>query len=81
MVIDLDNDWDAEGNSVKAHGYTGYMMAQSWQITLNEDGTYCIRTPHSSHRAIGISSQGAQAEIRTAASPSADQKWVIQRVY
>ncbi|MBR3749013.1 MAG: S-layer homology domain-containing protein [Firmicutes bacterium] len=81
MVIDLDNDWDAEGNSVKAHGYTGYMMAQSWQITLNEDGTYCIRTPHSSHRAIGISSQGAQAEIRTAASPSADQKWVIQRIY
>ena len=73
--IDLNVDWDEEGNTVGVWPATGYEMAQTWNLTKNSDGTYSIRTVHSSGRAITVSAPGADAVISTANEPDETQKW------
>ncbi len=75
--IDLANAWDIEGNNVGLCYPTGYVNAQSWKLTQNADGTYCIRTAYSSGRAITINKPGAQAVIKNADVPTTAQKWII----
>ena len=63
------------------HRHTGYDDAQSWKLTQNSDGTYCIRTPYSSGRAITIDNEGSNAYISTTGNePSDFQKWNIIKI-
>ena len=81
LRIDLSNAWDIEKNKVGMHTYTGYEDAQSWKLTQNPDGTYCIRTPYSSERAITIDTEGSNAYISaTGNEPSDFQKWYITKI-
>ena len=81
LRIDLSNAWDAEDNLVKIYVYTGYDDAQSWRLTQNADGTYCIRTPYSSGRAVTVDSAGINAYISTTdTNPADNQKWIITQV-
>ena len=81
LRIDLFNAWDKEHNKVGMHTYTGYDDAQSWKLTLNPDGTYCIRTPYPSGRAIAVDNEGSNAYISTTgAKPSDLQKWNIIKI-
>ena len=81
LRIDLENDWDEEGTLVKLQYDTGYIEAQSWWLTTNEDGSVCIRTPHESARAITVTGVGSMATIHhTGTSPSRSQRWFIMLV-
>ena len=81
LRIDLSNAWDKERNKVSMHKYTGYDDAQSWKLTLNYDGTYCLRTPYKSGRAITIDEEGSCAYISTTGDePSYFQKWNLTKV-
>ena len=81
LRIDLSNAWDIENNTVGIYVYTGYDDAQSWKLKKNTDGTYCIRTPYSSGRAIAVDSKGSNAYISTTENGTSDvQKWVITKV-
>lgn len=81
LRIDLFNAWDKERNKVSMHTYTGYDDAQSWKLSLNPDGTYCIRTPYKSGRAITIDEEGSNAYISTTkGEPSDSQKWNITKI-
>lgn len=81
LRIDLFNAWDKEKNKVSMHTYTGYDDAQSWKLTQNSDGTYCIRTPYKSGRAITIDEEGSNAYISTTkGEPSDSQKWIITKI-
>ena len=76
LRIDLANAWDGERNKVGMCGYTGYDDAQSWKLTQNSDGTYCIRTPYKSGRAITVNNAGSNAYISTTKDePYESQKW------
>ena len=81
LRIDLFNAWDKEKNKVSMHTYTGYDDAQSWKLTQNSDGTYSIRTPYKSGRAITIDKEGSNAYISTTSGePSDSQKWNIIKI-
>ena len=81
LRIDLANAWDGERNKVGVCGYTGYDDAQSWKLTKNSDGTYCIRTPYKSGRAITVNNAGSNAYISTSEDePYESQKWNITKV-
>ena len=61
MLIDLNNAWDIEDNSIGLHTYTGYADAQSWRIIDSVNGTYSLQTPYSSGRLITVrDNSGAQ---------------------
>ncbi|MBR5178453.1 MAG: RICIN domain-containing protein [Lachnospiraceae bacterium] len=81
LRIDLNNAWDVEDNNVGVYVYTGYDDAQSWKLTKNADGSYCIRTPYSSGRALSVDSIGGLAYISTTdGEPTNVQKWYIEEV-
>ncbi|MBE5807163.1 MAG: hypothetical protein E7317_02360 [Clostridiales bacterium] len=78
--IDLENAWDAEGNNVNIQVDTGYIEAQSWFVTLNQDDSSCIRTAYGSGRALSIDTIGGEATIRfTYGEPRDSQKWYFFR--
>ena len=80
LRIDLNQAWDIEENTVKIFHYTGYDDAQSWRITKNIDGSYCLRTPYSSGRAITVNSIGSEAYISSTGSyPKNIQSWIITK--
>ena len=76
--IDLDNDWDDEGNSVnlRYEADPEYLTAQEWMPIRNPDESFSILTVHDSRRAITIEKPGDQAAIRADNDrPSSAQKW------
>lgn len=74
-LLDLNNDWDSEGNTVGIFPYTGYIMAQTWLFVPNDDGTYQIRTVHASGRA--LTENGAQQPEIRRYMDSDTQKWQL----
>ena len=64
MLLDLNNDWDIEGNTVGIFRYTGYIAAQTWLFVPNDDGSYQIRTVHDSGRVV-TEQGGEQPTIQT----------------
>jgi hypothetical protein len=74
-LLDLHNDWDTEGNVVKLQYETGYLEAQTWRFVSNGDGTYKIRTAHSSGRVLTANGSDLPT-IQTYAETNA-QKWVL----
>lgn len=77
LRIDLENAWDEEGNGVGLCVDTGYADAQSWYLTMNPDGSYCIRTVYESGRAITVPEAG-QSAILCSVGADGEQKWIIE---
>ncbi|MBO4323841.1 MAG: RICIN domain-containing protein [Lachnospiraceae bacterium] len=77
MRIDLGNAWDAEGNTVGIWVYTGYDDAQSWHLSLNDDGTYSIKTPYPSGRVV-TAKKGEKALLNTLGAAEGVQRWIIE---
>ena len=75
LRVDLGNAWDMEGNSISVWIYTGYDDAQSWLLYQNFDGTYYIRTPYSSGRALAVDSIGSGAYLTENGT-----KWNIKKI-
>ena len=75
LRVDLGNAWDMEGNSISVWIYTGYDDAQSWLLYQNFDGTYYIRTPYSSGRALAVDSIGSGAYLTENGT-----KWTIEKI-
>lgn len=75
--IDLGNAWDSEGNTVGLWQYTGYIDAQTWYLSLNEDGTYSVKTPYPSGRVV-TARKGEKALLCTLGSADGVQKWIIE---
>jgi len=73
-LIDLNNDWDIEGNTVGLFADTGYTMAQTWKFIPNGDGTFLIQTVHESGRVIS-----ANFTIETYAGVDS-QKWELTAI-
>ena len=78
MLLDLNNDWDIEGNTVGIFRYTGYLAAQTWLFIPNDDGSYQIRTVHDSGRVV-TENGGKQPTIQTYTGADS-QKWTLSRV-
>ena len=77
LLIDLGNAWDTEGNSVSLWQYTGYVDAQSWYLTKNDDGSYCLKTPYESGRVI-TAWEGQGAQLCTFGADGV-QTWIIEK--
>ena len=77
-LLDLNNDWDIEGNTVGIFRYTGYLAAQTWLFVPNSDGSYQIRTVHDSGRV--ITENGAQQPTIQTYTGAATQKWTFTSV-
>ena len=75
-LIDLSNAWDAEGNQINLWVYTGYVDAQSWLLSANEDGSYYIRTPYPSGRV--ITAHNGQAAQLCSVGADGVQRWIIK---
>ena len=82
LRIDLDNAWDAENNTVKVWNWTGYDDAQTWHLTENADGSFCIQTVYSSGRVVTVPGAGQDARITTVqnAKPDAGQRWYFNEI-
>ncbi len=81
--IDLDNAWDEENNKVKVMGYTGYVEAQSWIITENSDGSFCIQSPIGIGRVVTVNHLGDSAVITAVKNrnkPADGQRWYFTSV-
>ncbi len=78
LRVDLSNAWDADGNTIGLCPWTGYEEAQSWFLTQNADGTYCIRTAYGSGRALTAAGNGEAVTLETADAPAAAQCWRIE---
>ena len=78
--IDLSNAWDVDGNTIGLCPWTGYEEAQSWFLTQNADGTYCIRTAYGSGRALTAAGNGDAVTLETAIMPEDAQCWRIEPV-
>ncbi len=74
--MDLNNAWDSEDNTVGLWYDTGYIDAQTWILTENEDGSYYIQTPYESGRVVTVPGLGESAVIRSIGS-SGTQLWKI----
>ena len=74
-LLDLNNDWDIEGNTVGIFSYTGYLAAQTWLFVLNSDGSYQIRTVHDSGRV--ITENGIQQPTIQTYTGTNSQKWTL----
>ncbi len=76
MLIDLNNAWDIEDNSIGLHTYTGYVNAQSWKIIDSEGGSYSIQTPYDSGRILTV--RGAQGALLCSDGTEGVQDWYIE---
>ena len=77
LLIDLGNAWDMEGNTISIWPYTGYVDAQSWYLTENEDGSYSVKTPYQSGRVL-TAKKGTQALLCSFGADGV-QKWYFKK--
>ena len=77
-VLDLNQNWDTEGNTVQLWYSFNNTNAQRWFFEPNNDGSCQIRTSNSSGRVITDNGAG-QITIQTYRELNT-QKWIIERV-
>ena len=76
QLLDLFNNWDAEGNTVNIYGHTDYIDAQTWRFVPNEDGSYRICTVHPSGRV--LTDQGQRPPVIQTYTGADTQKWILE---
>ena len=67
-----------EENTIGLWVYTGYADAQSWRVSENGDGTFCLQTPYESGRVITLR-EGTGAFLCTRGADGV-QNWLIEPV-
>ncbi len=81
LRVDLNNAWDVEGNTVTLQTVTGVWDAQSWRLSLADNGGVRIVTPYASGRVLTCGRPGAGVTLNTADETRADaQEWYLRQV-